>query len=134
MNESMATSREVARFLRVSEGTLRNWRSEGSGPKFERVGRSVRYDWAEVRRWSQQSTAEAEREQALPLWIFQQWESRGQSVPRNPLELAEKLIATARCTAPDHGPDGCSICWASPELIALLANSTSSTSSVCTAA
>jgi hypothetical protein len=51
--EPLATPGEVAAFLGgdFSEKTLANWRSEGRGPQYHKVGRHVRYDWADVRRW-----------------------------------------------------------------------------------
>jgi excisionase family DNA binding protein len=37
------TEREVAELLRLSVATLRAWRHRGKGPRFLRLGRSVRY-------------------------------------------------------------------------------------------
>jgi excisionase family DNA binding protein len=37
------TEREVAELLRLSVATLRAWRHKGKGPRFLRLGRSVRY-------------------------------------------------------------------------------------------
>ena len=37
------TEREVAELLGVSVATLRAWRHRGKGPRFPRLGRSVRY-------------------------------------------------------------------------------------------
>lgn len=37
------TTDQAANYLRVSGGTLRNWRSQGSGPTYRNVGRVVRY-------------------------------------------------------------------------------------------
>ena len=37
------TEREVAERLGLSVGTLRAWRHRGKGPRFLRLGRSVRY-------------------------------------------------------------------------------------------
>jgi hypothetical protein len=34
---------QAAELLGVSPGTLENWRAEGKGPKFRRVGRLIRY-------------------------------------------------------------------------------------------
>lgn len=34
---------EVARLLAQAEQTLRNWRCDGKGPAFVKIGRSVRY-------------------------------------------------------------------------------------------
>lgn len=37
------TTDEAAQYLRLSPGTLRNWRVDGEGPKHRKVGRAVRY-------------------------------------------------------------------------------------------
>jgi hypothetical protein len=49
--EQLATPEEVAGYLRKPVKTLTNWRSQGIGPKYRKVGRDVRYDWADVRTW-----------------------------------------------------------------------------------
>lgn len=35
----------------VTEGTLRNWRCNRTGPRYISIGRSIRYPVAEVERW-----------------------------------------------------------------------------------
>lgn len=45
------TTAEVAALLRRPVGTLRYWRHRGEGPASFRVGGSIVYDRAEVRRW-----------------------------------------------------------------------------------
>jgi excisionase family DNA binding protein len=47
------TEAEVAELLKVSVGTLRRWRREGTGPPSLRLGRGVRYLRSEVNRWAQ---------------------------------------------------------------------------------
>jgi predicted DNA-binding transcriptional regulator AlpA len=42
---------EVAAALRVSVACIRRWRLAGIGPKFVKVGRSVRYRAADLERW-----------------------------------------------------------------------------------
>ncbi len=42
---------EVARYLRIPVATLYQWRHHRYGPPGRRVGRYVRYDPDEVRRW-----------------------------------------------------------------------------------
>jgi predicted DNA-binding transcriptional regulator AlpA len=44
---------ELAAFLgdEFPEKTLANWRSQGSGPKFLKIGRHVRYRPADVETW-----------------------------------------------------------------------------------
>jgi predicted DNA-binding transcriptional regulator AlpA len=42
---------DVSRFLGVPCGTLANWRYQGLGPKYLRVGRHVRYRHEDVAAW-----------------------------------------------------------------------------------
>lgn len=42
------TPKEAAHRLRVTTGTLSNWRVQGMGPKFIKVGRKVLYPMAQV--------------------------------------------------------------------------------------
>lgn len=42
---------DTATFLGVPVATLYRWRQQGSGPRSYRVGRHLRYDPGEVRRW-----------------------------------------------------------------------------------
>jgi excisionase family DNA binding protein len=41
--DDLLTERQAAELLTVSSRTLQSWRSDGLGPSFIRVGRSVRY-------------------------------------------------------------------------------------------
>lgn len=43
----LLTTTEVANRLRLEPGTIENWRYQGKGPRFVRIGRVVRYpeDW-----------------------------------------------------------------------------------------
>lgn len=48
----LATTEEVADFLRMTPGGLTQLRLRGTGPQFMNLGtRSVRYDWADVYAW-----------------------------------------------------------------------------------
>jgi excisionase family DNA binding protein len=49
--EPLMTPAEVAELLRVPENTLTQWRHRNTGPKFVKVGASVRYKPADVRSW-----------------------------------------------------------------------------------
>jgi hypothetical protein len=46
-----ATPEELADYLKKPLQTLANWRWLGKGPKFTKVGRDVRYEWADVYAW-----------------------------------------------------------------------------------
>lgn len=48
------TDVHLARVLGMSPGTLRNLRSQGGGPVFTKIGRSVRYRWSDVASWLDQ--------------------------------------------------------------------------------
>lgn len=50
------TERDAAAELGVAPKTLRNWRYDGFGPRYIKVGRSVRYDTAELDRWCKSRT------------------------------------------------------------------------------
>jgi predicted DNA-binding transcriptional regulator AlpA len=45
------SARDVSEYLGVPVQTLYDWRCEGYGPRGKRVGKYLRYDPAEVRRW-----------------------------------------------------------------------------------
>jgi excisionase family DNA binding protein len=40
----MLTPKEAAALLRISHKTLQDWRLDGKGPVFHKLGRVVRYD------------------------------------------------------------------------------------------
>jgi predicted DNA-binding transcriptional regulator AlpA len=46
--------RAAAAFVGVAVGTLADWRHEGKGPPFKRLGRAVVYDLAEINAWMEQ--------------------------------------------------------------------------------
>ena len=46
-----ATTEEVAAFLRKSKHAVECWRSQGKGPRWRKIGRSVVYDWPAVYEW-----------------------------------------------------------------------------------
>lgn len=43
---------EAAQILRVSPGTMANWRYRGTGPKWRKYGGTVVYPWEEIERYS----------------------------------------------------------------------------------
>jgi excisionase family DNA binding protein len=52
------TEREVAELLGLSVATLRAWRHRGKGPRFLRLGRSVRYLPADVDEFVRESAVD----------------------------------------------------------------------------
>lgn len=51
MANPLAKPEEVAEWLQVTEERLKYLRKTGNGPKFIKVGRDVRYAWADVHAW-----------------------------------------------------------------------------------
>lgn len=48
---ALATRSEVAEYLGLPVGTLTQWAHKGIGPRYLRVGRHARYEWADVTAW-----------------------------------------------------------------------------------
>lgn len=46
-----ATPAELSAYLRRSEGTLANWRSQGKGPRWTKPGGTILYNWDDVYAW-----------------------------------------------------------------------------------
>jgi DNA-binding transcriptional MerR regulator len=63
MNDLLDT-RAAAPRVGVSPGTLENWRTAGTGPRFIKAGKRVLYDPVDIERWKEanrfQSTSEAQ--------------------------------------------------------------------------
>lgn len=57
--------RAAARLLGFQPTTLRDWRSEGIGPRFIRLGRSVRYRLRDLRAWQEAHAVETRDSLAL---------------------------------------------------------------------
>ena len=49
MSAALINEYEAAQLLGLSVSTLRNWRFSGKGPRYYKLGRSVRYDPADLR-------------------------------------------------------------------------------------
>lgn len=49
---------EAAEFLKFSVDTLANWRCNGGGPPFKRIGRSIRYSLIELQKWVDSQSAD----------------------------------------------------------------------------
>ena len=57
------TESETARMLSISISGLRKWRRNGSGPRFVRLGRLVRYLGTDVQSWLDQNAFEPAQKQ-----------------------------------------------------------------------
>ena len=51
---TMIAPPELAEFLGVPPHTLDQWRSQGYGPAWHRVGRHIRYAWRDIEAWLSQ--------------------------------------------------------------------------------
>ena len=52
--EPMATVQEVSEYLGVTPNALYIMRCRSTGPRSSKVGREIRYRWADVERWIDQ--------------------------------------------------------------------------------
>ncbi|MEV8194254.1 DNA-binding protein [Rhodococcus pyridinivorans] len=59
----LATPQEVAEYRRVSTEALAQERRRGTGPRFSKLGRQVRYDWQDVLDWVAAHTVTAGAEE-----------------------------------------------------------------------
>jgi len=50
----MLTSKELAARYKVCENTIRKWRIQGKGPKWIRIGGTIRYRLSDVESYEQQ--------------------------------------------------------------------------------
>lgn len=58
MSSELWTNRELAEYVRVSVNTVDYWRFMGTGPRFVRVGRHVRYQQSDIDRWLTSNAAD----------------------------------------------------------------------------
>jgi predicted DNA-binding transcriptional regulator AlpA len=50
-SKALLTEAQAADFLNISIRSLQSWRVRGGGPAFLKLGRSVRYRYAELQTW-----------------------------------------------------------------------------------
>jgi excisionase family DNA binding protein len=53
-SENALNERQAAKFLGVSPGTLRLWRSENRSPRFFRAGKLIRFRIRDLNEWIEQ--------------------------------------------------------------------------------
>lgn len=51
--EPWGTPTEVAEKTKIPEKTLAQWRWQGTGPKYMKIGRHIRYRWSDVEAWAE---------------------------------------------------------------------------------
>lgn len=49
LDDTFVDTIKAARILRISVGTLRQWRLRGTGPAYYKIGRTVRYKLSDLR-------------------------------------------------------------------------------------
>jgi len=57
----LATAEEVAEYRQTTPAALAQERYRGDGPPYHRLGRAIRYDWAEVMAWVKANTVQTGR-------------------------------------------------------------------------
>jgi hypothetical protein len=62
MGHKLLTTKEAAMEMRMKPGTLEVWRVYGTGPKFLKVGRLVRYRQADLESFMQSSVKQSTSE------------------------------------------------------------------------
>ena len=53
MAKQWLTAAQVEEMTGIKEKTLANWRSQGRGPQYHKVGKIIRYALEEIERWMQ---------------------------------------------------------------------------------
>lgn len=64
----LLTTRETAELLRVKEATLEQWRWQGRGPLFVKVGRLVRYRLDHLRAYADVNSFRSTTEAGGDVW------------------------------------------------------------------
>lgn len=59
LNKEFITTKEFAEMLGVTENTIVIWRTKGFGPKYYKLGRSVRYKKADVEAWIDENISQS---------------------------------------------------------------------------
>lgn len=55
--DPLLTVEEVATYLNVPKATVYGWNHDGTGPRFHRIGRHVRYRRSDLEQWIEQRAA-----------------------------------------------------------------------------
>ena len=58
MDDEIMSGDQTGEFLGVPAGTLANWRYQGRGPRFYKVGKHVRYRKSDVLAWLEENARE----------------------------------------------------------------------------
>lgn len=63
-NNRILTIEETANYLSMSQQTLADWRCDGTGPRYIKFGRTVRYDLADIHEWLESNKRENTSQQS----------------------------------------------------------------------
>jgi predicted DNA-binding transcriptional regulator AlpA len=63
MDDALLTDADLARRLQVDQRTLARWRALGTGPKYVRLGRTVRYAVEDLQAWLDECQARSLEEE-----------------------------------------------------------------------
>jgi excisionase family DNA binding protein len=61
VSETVLTAAEAAEYVNYPEETLRRWRALGTGPRYIKAGRHVRYRKAALDKWLEERERESAR-------------------------------------------------------------------------
>jgi excisionase family DNA binding protein len=59
MPTELLTTKEAAKFLKISTVTLEKWRCQERGPQYVKLGRAVRYEREALQRYIEENSIEA---------------------------------------------------------------------------
>jgi excisionase family DNA binding protein len=59
MDDQVWDDERTGEYLTVPVGTLANWRYQGKGPRFVKIGRHVRYRRSDVEAWLEANVRES---------------------------------------------------------------------------
>lgn len=62
--EDLLTLDELAAYLKIPKVTVYEWRSAGRGPRAVKVGKHLRFRWADVAAWLEQNADAGHLERA----------------------------------------------------------------------
>jgi predicted DNA-binding transcriptional regulator AlpA len=65
--ETLLISREAAKLLRLSERTVERHRVAGTGPRFIRLGRAIRYRRRDLLDWIERAARDSTSDELAPM-------------------------------------------------------------------
>ena len=56
--EPLLNTHEAAKYLKISSGTMTNWRNRKRGPAYIKVGNNIRYQISDLQEWIKRQRVE----------------------------------------------------------------------------